>query len=383
MKKILVAVTGSTPQILTETIYALYKERNWIPDEVHVLTTTHGRDEIQTKLFDEGHFSQLCTSYDLQCINFTPESIHVITNKEGLLLSDIKSVEDNDRAANMIVHFIHDLCQDPNNELHVSLAGGRKSMGFYIGYALSLFGRQQDSMSHVLVSHPYEYARDFFYPTKNSQMMTAIYRDGDVKHEEHVDAKEAKIWLSDIPFVRMGVGYSPIKFDNDMSYQQIVALTQTAVSDFKVTLNIPELTLDCSGFATIKLSPKELTIYQLFIELAKVGKVFSIQDKVENACACAWDAFSDEYLVLQSHYGNDNQKIKEHDKTSILKRVQEVVSTVRKKLKESNLGPYADNFGIVSVHNGTAHRLLIKPENITIIEDQLPVEGRDLNWTSY
>ena len=48
--------------------------------------------------------------------------------------------------------------------LHVSIAGGRKTMGFYVGYALSLFARDQDRLSHVLVPPSLESRQDFFYP---------------------------------------------------------------------------------------------------------------------------------------------------------------------------------------------------------------------------
>lgn len=37
-------------------------------------------------------------------------------------------------------------------------------MGFFVGYALSLFGRAQDRLSHVLVSDPFESLTDFYYP---------------------------------------------------------------------------------------------------------------------------------------------------------------------------------------------------------------------------
>jgi CRISPR-associated protein (TIGR02584 family) len=30
------------------------------------------------------------------------------------------------------------------------MPGERKTMGFYVGYALSLFGRAQDRLSHVI-----------------------------------------------------------------------------------------------------------------------------------------------------------------------------------------------------------------------------------------
>ncbi len=346
-KKILVAVTGSTPQILTETIYALYKEKNWVPEEVHVLTTMHGEKQIIENLFDRGIFAKLCQEYNLGEIHFDRDSIQVIRNAEGHKISDIKTVEENDLAANMIVHFIHNLCQNSNNEIHVSLAGGRKSMGFYIGYALSLFGRAQDSMSHILVDEKYEFSKDFFYPSKDSE------------------EEQKAVWLADIPFVRMGVGYSPSKLADDQSYQQAVTLTQTAVSDFKITLNIPESTLDCSGFATIKLQPNELSIYQLMIELAKKGEVFSVHYEISNSCD--WEEFSDDYLALQKKYGRENDDFTEMDKKKILQKVRECSSKLKKQLEDNNLGPYTDNFGILS-NKGKSYQLSIKPENITIIE---------------
>ncbi|MFR6358904.1 MAG: CRISPR-associated ring nuclease [Sutterella wadsworthensis] len=49
---ILLAVTGMTPQVITETIYALKTERNIVPDEVHVVTTSSGADCIRETLLD-------------------------------------------------------------------------------------------------------------------------------------------------------------------------------------------------------------------------------------------------------------------------------------------------------------------------------------------
>ena len=43
-------------------------------------------------------------------------------------------------------------------------------MGYYLGYALSLFGRSQDRLSHVLVSDGYEGHPEFYYPSKNSKV---------------------------------------------------------------------------------------------------------------------------------------------------------------------------------------------------------------------
>jgi CRISPR-associated protein (TIGR02584 family) len=57
MKKILVAVLGNTPAILTEAIYyyakryPLHNEDPIVFDEVHVFTTTEGRTSIRDELF--------------------------------------------------------------------------------------------------------------------------------------------------------------------------------------------------------------------------------------------------------------------------------------------------------------------------------------------
>ena len=69
-KRILVAVTGMSPQIVTETLYALYTQQQWLPQEVHVLTTQTGADNIAASLLGEcGFFRRLCDEYELQEVN--------------------------------------------------------------------------------------------------------------------------------------------------------------------------------------------------------------------------------------------------------------------------------------------------------------------------
>ncbi|MBP6582128.1 MAG: hypothetical protein KA204_01445, partial [Chromatiaceae bacterium] len=45
-RRILLAVTGLTPQVVTETLYALAMERQppFIPTEIHLLTTAEGAE---------------------------------------------------------------------------------------------------------------------------------------------------------------------------------------------------------------------------------------------------------------------------------------------------------------------------------------------------
>ena len=83
-KKILVAVTGMSPQILTETVYALHRRDGWHPDEVFVLTTGVGRQNlVDTLLGDNGFFRRLCDDYGLPPVCFDEGHIKVIENGCG------------------------------------------------------------------------------------------------------------------------------------------------------------------------------------------------------------------------------------------------------------------------------------------------------------
>jgi len=53
-RKILLAVTGLSPQIVTETLYALAvgQDTPWIPDEIHLITSCEGAERARLSLLD-------------------------------------------------------------------------------------------------------------------------------------------------------------------------------------------------------------------------------------------------------------------------------------------------------------------------------------------
>lgn len=264
-KRILVAVTGMSPQIVTETLYALVTQKKWVPHEIHVLTTLVGGRKIEeTLLGEKGYFQQFCREYELQeQPQFTQQSIHIICDNNGQQLSDIRSVQDNDSAADMIVRFIHDLCLEDNHELHVSIAGGRKSMGFYIGYALSLFGRKEDILSHVLVSEPFESSRDFFYPAKESRLIT-------LNNGEQKDMSQAQVILAEIPFVRIRDGKPKLNLDDTWNYRQAVEATQNILlENFNLDIDLETRTIRCGDTQPIQLQAQPFSLYAAFAKLAE------------------------------------------------------------------------------------------------------------------
>lgn len=230
-RKILLAVSGMSPQIITETLYALIQEKNWIPDEVRLITTEQGRQNAVLQLLEgERHFQQLLDDYKVsQPVEFTVQGITVIQDADGNVLPDLRTPQDNEAAANTISAEIRKLTNDPDTELHVSLAGGRKTMGFYAGYALSLFGRPQDCLSHVLVSEQYESNRSFFYPTPQTRVIHG-------RNDQPLDASAAKVWLAEIPFVRLRNRLPETLLKGTHSFSETVQLAREATESVQLTL---------------------------------------------------------------------------------------------------------------------------------------------------
>ncbi|MEY4592618.1 MAG: hypothetical protein RIR18_1513 [Pseudomonadota bacterium] len=257
-RRVLLAVTGLSPQIVTETLYALAvaRETPWVPDEIRVVTTIEGAERAKLTLLepDTGHFHALCRDYGLSGkILFNAEQIQVIRNAEGLPLSDIRTPEDNTLAADALLAEVRSLCADEHTELHVSIAGGRKTMGFFLGYALSLFGRVQDRLSHVLVNDPFESLTDFYYPPATPKVLYT--RDGRPMH-----TSAAKVMLAEIPFVRLRDGLPKEALSHGSPFAALVSTAQQMVAPSGLRFDLANRLVWC-GKQAVKLPPANLAWY--------------------------------------------------------------------------------------------------------------------------
>jgi hypothetical protein len=127
-----------------------------------------------------------------------PESVKVFTEiKRGqrVLLQGIDSLEQNNAVADCILDELWRHTEKSGNRLVVSIAGGYKSMSALMMSCLSILGRVQDRVTHVLVDASYEMTRPgFLYPGQPQQEL--VTRDG-----RTVLAKKAAIRLFDVPWV--------------------------------------------------------------------------------------------------------------------------------------------------------------------------------------
>jgi len=167
-RRALVCLVGLSPQVVTETLYALACEQQppFVPTELHVITTTAGAELVRQRLCGaHGALVALAADYPLLVGLRHDAALHLhVVQRDGRPLDDIDSVADHSALADAILDVLQPLARDADCAIHASIAGGRKSMGFYLGYVLSLLGRPQDRLSHVLVNKPFESNPHFYFP---------------------------------------------------------------------------------------------------------------------------------------------------------------------------------------------------------------------------
>lgn len=270
MKNVLFLVTGMTPQIITETVWALACDPNladderFVPDEIWVLSTDDGLNQIKATLFDEGVFEQFKKDYPIIAkVAFDKNHLCVI-QKDGTPLKDLKTPGDNELSANLICQQVRNFTQDDNVRLHVSIAGGRKTMGFYAGYALSLYGRAQDSMSHVLVDSEFESAMGFYYPTQTDYYVTQRHTG------KKLNAKDAQIWLANIPFVRMSEAISDKhQLKQGARFSEVVDSINESFKEIQLTVDVPNKKLVVNGKEIDALDAKHFAFFYWFADLTR------------------------------------------------------------------------------------------------------------------
>jgi CRISPR-associated protein (TIGR02584 family) len=271
--RILLAVTGLSPQIVTETLYALAVPSRasaaaaFIPTEIHLLTTVEGARLAKAALLhsDGGQFHALLADYPkIGKPLFDERHIHLITAADGTALPDIRTPEENAAAADAITALVAELTRDDNAALHVSIAGGRKTMGFYLGYAFSLFARPQDRLSHVLVSPPFESHPEFFYPPATPRRLTT-------RDNRHIDTADAVVTLAEIPVVRLRHGLPQALQQGRASFNQTVAALQESFAPPQLEIDLGARRARC-GNREPALSPALLAWLAWWAKAALAGR---------------------------------------------------------------------------------------------------------------
>ncbi|MFP4003839.1 MAG: CRISPR-associated ring nuclease Csm6, partial [Alphaproteobacteria bacterium] len=251
----LLVSTGLSPQVVTETLWALACRRPepWLPDRLHILTTAEGARRAKAALLDpdDGQIAALARDYGQPKLAALTDACHThIIVANGRPVEDVDSPGAHAAIANLAVRLIRDLTRDNGSTLHVSLAGGRKTVGVLLALAMSLFGRDRDRLSHVLVGDSFVSHPSFFYPPPEPGTMI---RD---RNDRLVDPAGARVRLVEIPFPRLRAVLPQAAFERS-GFADVVAAAQEGVEPPPCEIDLARRELRLAG-RSVRVPPAQL-----------------------------------------------------------------------------------------------------------------------------
>ncbi len=267
MKTYLLAVCGLTPQVITETLYALHQQDVRV-DAIRVLTTRPGHDACLTSLFGtaRGHYYRYLEEYGLkrEDIDFSFRHVQMVEGPDRIPLEDIAQAEDNEAFLRACLETTFALTSSPEQRVLFSIAGGRKTMGACLSLAAQFYGRPQDRIYHVLVSPEFESNREFFYPPARPRNLRLRDAKGEYFHK---NTRYARVTLAPMPFISV----------RDRIYDELLRKPESPGS---LLLSLvrdrpPEMVVDCINRrlsykeVEMDMRPAHLALYTFFALVKK------------------------------------------------------------------------------------------------------------------
>jgi CRISPR-associated protein (TIGR02584 family) len=330
-----------------------------IPDEIIVITTTKGAEAIKKELFDSGIWlglksflnipdNKLCFGMSAKHIRFLPSG-NSIKNA-----TDIKSSKDNVSAADYILETLRQFTENPDTKITFSIAGGRKTMSALAALCMSLLGRSDDLLCHVLVNPPFDsplLSPRFYYPgQKNSHLTvegTTVY------------SRNAEINLCKIPFVRLRELFISEKERLPGTFSDTVKLANQALDGAAdiLTLKIIPKTGECvlCGINVI-LSIPEFIMYWMLAERKKrkekflKGQVALLEEFHKFA-----NKITEERMPATLHYSRSEEKTQDD--------ARKIIASIKRKIALSRI-LCPDKFN--PAFERGIYGINVNPENISI-----------------
>jgi len=367
MKNVLIISVGLSPQVVTETVYALVCESGVSVDEVHLWTTTDGARAIERTLLDggKGALYRLFADYGLKHAVVYTRVFGKVKDAPSYLglsldrpLEDIRSLADNQLVADTLMHFIQEQAADPSRRLLCCLAGARKTIGVYLALALQFFGRESDRLFHVLVRPELENDPSFFYPPPGTP--------------------PGVIELVEVPIAFLREYFNVLQTPSGpRSYSELVAQVQDELALLKRPhiLRVSPPSRVSIGGKAVRLSPLQFALYAAFAaRRVRCGegchgcpRCFVPLQEIQNAGlyeplkkVISVGGFKDHRLEQLRRWST-----REPDVEHRLAAFRETVSRVNRKVGD---GPARRMYRIVraSVHDQSAYGIELSPAYIAL-----------------
>lgn len=324
MEHVLLCTLGRSHAVVTETLWAMMN-----PDDaryrivcstVVVLTTAAHDDKIGAFLWDDDHraardraredgtvedgwsffasqrrllHDRICELYEETGEEAPAISYLPVRDEDGAIIPDVSDQEQNRLFADEVMRQVlrqvrrqamtgpvadpiddldlkslEKLEDNSDVTLHVSLAGGRKSMSSYAHTALMFFGRPRDQLSHVLIMPPEleDPKTKFWWPGKHGAGAKSV-----------VPRNQAIVKLIDVPFIPMRLTVPKGVTVEDLKYREFVELGKLIEEDRVAHNGPPPVEFDADNFSVIsgtikvKLSPAKFIALALFAVARKAS----------------------------------------------------------------------------------------------------------------
>lgn len=168
---ILLAVLGETPQVITNTVWALSNQHKILAGDIHIITTTTCKDilldDVRTGIqeaLDEINTRCNCSW------TFSQDNIVLIGHAEDLITQG-----DHILAADTILNEVRRWTSQDDVVLYASLAGGRKTMGVFLAQAMSWYARPLDTLSYLNVGT--DMIECFYPPPRLENQVYFVFHD--------------------------------------------------------------------------------------------------------------------------------------------------------------------------------------------------------------
>ena len=328
MKNILLAVTGLSPQVITETLYALHQNNRKV-DSIHVITTRDGRERIYADLLagKSGYYFRYLEEYGIEplSIDFGHSNVHVVSDEHGNEIPDIIRESDNEHLIKKCLELTFRLTSDPENCVLFSVAGGRKTMSSCLTLAAQMYGRNQDRLYHVLVSPEFESSRDFYYPPKKSRSVELREKNSQPFFKE---TRYAEVNLIHIPFVSIRDQLAPdlLKEPRDPATLMLALIKEDA---YRLVVNLLSRKII---YKTIELDlmPSRMALYTFFALQKK-----NCSKEVETCSNC-----TECFLDIQSIFEKQGEITELYRKISGSRPLEEMSDTGIINLNTDNFNMY-------------------------------------------
>jgi len=283
MKQVLVASLGGSPSVITETIWALMHpheladprdpdRRPFIPDEVRVIATAFHDGfaslEDREKTIRE-RIGALYRQYGHKRPNIPP--FEIVTGASGTPLTDVRTNEANDEYGDLVTRVLTGYVRDPEVRLHVSLAGGRKTMSSIDQAVTSLVARPGDEISHILVDpEGLTGCPEFWWPDQDAGRPDQTVEHRFTKKRFSTRSQDVGLGLSIVTFVPLGVAFPITRELTDLTYRKLRNYVALEVARGELILDYQARTVTY-GEETVELPALQFSLLALMAVARKEG----------------------------------------------------------------------------------------------------------------